>query len=536
MQRQACSWWPQDMIVALITIVSLPLFVVGLGDTYLWQDEAQTALLGRSVTRYGVPMVGFGAESLSAHMGADAGIDGIYFHISWLQAYVAAASFKIFGESSWSARLPFALAGWLCVPLVAWVVRRADGSASAGRLAALFTATSVPFIVSSRQARYYALTAAIVLLVAGAYAVLVRRATENGRMLQPSVAFGAAASLLVLSFDTTAIGVLGAIALHWILFVSRAANRSRPFWMAWGASAVLLFGWIVISLSAPMRHTNAAIAALPWRFWIGTLYYSGQIDSHIVPLPIAALAAAFALSRRRRPATTLLAAVVLGGIFGAMLSPVRFFRYAVPVVPLIFAVVAIGLAALAERGRWSKVLTGIIVIMLIASSAPFALSHHLSSTVARATGLIRVRDRSIEYRIPLSDMLRELRDPPKGPIAATVEYLRHHAKPGDALVTTYEELPLKFHTTLAVYGGETAQLPADHVKVAWIWPRHRTRVYEAERPSIEWVEQELSRGGYRRIELEVADRRWENREDPEEHIFSNPGPDGPRVVLYRAAE
>lgn len=525
-----------DIIVALVAIVSLPLFVAGLGETYLWQDEAQTALLGRSVARYGVPMVGTGSESLSAHMGADAGIDGIYLHISWLQAYLAAASFRMFGESSWSARIPFALAGWLCVPLVAWVVRRAGGSVLAARLAAFLTATSVPFIVCARQSRYYALTAALTLLTAGAYAALVRRAAGDSGERGTPMAFGAAVTLLVLSFDVTAIGVLGAIALHWVIFVRKTATRSAPFWIAWCAACAVLLGWIIVSLSAPMRHTNAALSAMPRRMWIGTLYYLGQIDSHVLPLPIAALTVALGAGRRTRPTALLLAAIALGGLGGAMLSPVRFFRYAIPVVPVILAIAAIGLAALADRARWGKAVAALIVIALVSSSAPFALSHHLSSTVARTTGVVRVRDRSIDYRVPIADLVRELRDPPRGPVAAVVEYLRTHAKPGDVLVTTYEELPLKFHTALEVYGGETAQLPPDGVKPDWIWPRHRTTIYVAERPAIEWVERELARGGYQRIELDAVDRRWENREDPEEHIFTNPGPPGPRVVLYKAAE
>ena len=129
--------------------------------------------------------------------------------------------------------------------------------------------------------------------------------------------------------------------------------------------------------------------------------------------------------------------------------------------------------------------------------------------------------------MPLADMLREFRDPPRGPIAATVEYLRGHAQPGDVLVTTYGELPLKFHTPLDVYGGETAQLPSDGVSAGLDLAAALARSTPGRRPAIEWVERELSRGGYERIELDAVDRRWENREDPEEHIFSNPGPARP---------
>src|SRR5688500_1893588 len=154
MSRTLTRAYAIDSGVALITLISLPLFVDGVGSTYLWQDEAQTALLGRSVLRYRVAMVGSGAESVSAHMGTDAGLHGIYFQISCLQAYLAAAPFKLFGESSWSARIPFAIVGWLCVPLSAWVAMRAghpEGRVAA-RIAALFVATSVPFIGSARQA------------------------------------------------------------------------------------------------------------------------------------------------------------------------------------------------------------------------------------------------------------------------------------------------------------------------------------------------------------------------------------------------
>ena len=534
-----------DRVVGLITLLSLPLFLYGLGSTYLWQDEAQTALLGRSVVRYGVPMVGSGTESLSANMGADAGLYGIYFQISWLQAYMAAASFTLFGESSWSARIPFALAGWLCVPLAAWVTMRAAPSEgrAAGRIAALFVATSVPFVVCARQARYYALTAALVLAVAGTYAVLLRPAETHQPLRLASFAFATAAMFLVLSFDVVAIGVLGAAAVHWLAFrrstesrASGSSGASASFWFAWGAAVMLLVVWIVVSLSAPIRQTNAGLSSIPVRLRYGIPYYVGQIDAHVMPVLLGVPLLALSFGRRTRSAALLLALFAAGGAAGAMLSPYRFFRYIVPVVPLIFAVAALGLAHLWQRGRWQKAIVALVIVAMISSTAPHVLSHSLTAAAAKASGLVLVQERALSTRVPLADLLGELRDPPRGPIAAMVGYLRENAQAHDVLVTTYGELPLKFHTMLDVYGGETAQLPPVHVKARWIWPRHRTRVFRAERAAVMWVEQELLGSAFERIELDAFDRRWENREDPEEHIFSNPGPPAPRVVLYRAVD
>ena len=64
---------------SLIALLSLPLFFYGLGATYLWQDEAQTALLGRSVLAHGVPMVGDGCREPVCVRGTDAGIGGDLF-------------------------------------------------------------------------------------------------------------------------------------------------------------------------------------------------------------------------------------------------------------------------------------------------------------------------------------------------------------------------------------------------------------------------------------------------------------------------
>jgi hypothetical protein len=116
-----------------------------------------------------------------------------------------------------------------------------------------------------------------------------------------------------------------------------------------------------------------------------------------------------------------------------------------------------------------------------------------------------------------------------------VGYLQQHARARDVIVATYGDLPLKFHTKLRVYGGETGELPPPGIEPQWIWPRNLT-VYADVRQVADWIGRELESGRYGRVELQAIDRRWENREDPEEHIFFNPGPPGPPVMLYRARD
>ena len=535
-----------DLTVTLIALLSLPLFFYGLGATYLWQDEAQTALLGRSVLANGVPMVGHGAESVSAVQGKDEGIGGIYFQISWLQAYLAAASFKVFGESSWSARLPFALAGWSCVPLVAWGMRNAGASVLSGRVAAFLTALSVPLIICSRQARYYALTAAFTLLAMGTYAALCMSVKEGDRRTTlASISFGTAACLLVLSFDVAAIGVLSALAVHWVLTAEEGARWERAFWIPWAVSGLLLGAWIGLSFTAPSRQENAGLGSLLKRVRQGAFYYLGQINAHIVPLPV--LLTLASLWRRMTETPSL---VDVNGN-RRMYRPPRRRRSrgnwrSHPPAGSLFPIRGSG-AAHSDRSRRDR--AGLCVV-----SRPMGQSscgrydrriHHLQRTsrmVARGTLGAREIERSYnrarpESGAPCASCHARSRTSRSAAWADCRDggYLRRHAGEGDVLVATYGDLPLKFHTRLTIYGGETAQLPPENVKADWIWSRNMT-VYENVRPVAEWVERELSRDVYRPVQLPAVDRRYENREDPEQHIFSNPGPDGPPVTIYRLSK
>src|SRR5205085_3558079 len=75
----------------------------------------------------------------------------------WLPIYVTAMSFAWLGESTLTARLPFALLGILA-PLSLYVLaRRSYADRVIAWMAALSLLASVPFLLHVRQARYYSL-------------------------------------------------------------------------------------------------------------------------------------------------------------------------------------------------------------------------------------------------------------------------------------------------------------------------------------------------------------------------------------------
>lgn len=122
--------------LTLLALAALLLFA-NLGKPMLWQDEASTALISRTLFTSPLPLGTDGRNSFSQEMGAEFGPDHVWRWQPWLPFYVLAAFFKIFGQSTFVARFPFAFFGWLTVAGTMalardlWLSRRASLMAGA---------------------------------------------------------------------------------------------------------------------------------------------------------------------------------------------------------------------------------------------------------------------------------------------------------------------------------------------------------------------------------------------------------------------
>ena len=98
-----------------VVLVAACLIFFRLDQRLLWVDEAETALLGRSVLVYGIPKAYDGRNLVSQEVGREYRADYVWRWTPWLEKYLTAGSFAVLGESTFTARLPFALVGLLSV-------------------------------------------------------------------------------------------------------------------------------------------------------------------------------------------------------------------------------------------------------------------------------------------------------------------------------------------------------------------------------------------------------------------------------------
>lgn len=135
------------------------MFLWNLGNHYLWQDEAQTALISKTVVSDGVPRGYDGRNFFSQEKGAEYGDNFVWKWHTWLPFYILAGFFKIFGTKTFVARLPFALFGIGTVFLAYFFSKALWQDKKTAAVTALLLLVSVPFLLLSRQCRYYSMSA-----------------------------------------------------------------------------------------------------------------------------------------------------------------------------------------------------------------------------------------------------------------------------------------------------------------------------------------------------------------------------------------
>jgi hypothetical protein len=481
---------PSDAaVLCALAALSATLLLAKLGNQYLWQDEAQTALLAQTILEHGIPLGSDGTNHFSQELGAEVGPDGVWRWHTWLSFYAVAASFAIFGQTTLAARLPFALLGVGCVLLTWALARELWRDRMAAGAAGLLLALSVPFLILARQSRWYALAAFLALAGLLAYA-RIRRGEWR-----PALGLLVAAVLLFHTHYLYCAVLLGSCCLHAALL---ERERWRPTLAAAVGTGVLSLPWIVWLSGVELgpgyseRLLDFRESRAYLRAFSGSLL--GVFLAHglwLLALPLLAwrrvASGRPALPRKHRVWSGVALVTLHAGVGIALLaclSPGIYLRYLTPLVPPLVALVGLLVGALARA--WPSVAALAVAAWVLSG--------------------------------PLEDFVYEITHDYDGPIEGIVGFLNTHARPWETVAIVYGDLPIKFYTRLRVIGGLTGE-DIDAARDAdWIILR-RHNLAPVSRTIREKLRRFIAEGDYQRHEIDYPDTAFENREDAREHQF-----------------
>lgn len=457
------GWKSWSVAVQLIVAcVAALLLLWGLGNPYLWQDEASTAVLARRMLRFDRPLAYDGVNLITIdHFAAEdsSSIDqrtkspqaAIDFYVRrgdlrtdtawkwqpWGQFVVAALSFKVLGATTLAARLPFALAGIVtAVVLFRFVLANFENSPMA-LLASSFLVLNAYWVLHSRQCRYYSLSSLFLVLTIAGYA----RWQRDGRW--GAAVFVIAAWCWFQVDYGTFWPVLG------VLFADAFLAQHRSFWRT-----TLVAGALAAAI-APFVYYYQLWSRLSMQ--VGTWSHRFvrnlfNINEYVLPLLIfgVTIVAWFYLRKTLLPTERRLVGIICA-IFVMLLfwvptvAPWAFLRYVIIVAPLGCLLVAWVLIRLGSSQRWGLTWAGAAIFLF---TPLLSLPLH---------GLLPVGQRgNTIFRGELQVLRTSLFGHQADPNRLVIDWLKENAVPDDEILINYEDIPLMFYLPNPIRGGIAA--------------------------------------------------------------------------------
>jgi len=532
------------MAVAAVLILS------NLDNMYLWVDESYTAMLSLNVLRFGYPLAWDGRYVISVVNGLD--LDSNYTVIShgWLPYYPVALAYLLLGASTFAGRLAMALFGLAAVPATYLLALRVSKNRSVANSTVLLLVLFVPFLLYSRQARYYPMVMFGAALFLAAYLSLLE--TERGRPWRGYWLLYVAAGVWNFQSHYAALfGLVPAIAVHLLIFGRRSYGSryviSASMAIAAAAGLWLVFAppWGYVGLQSEGRSFARAAS--------NAAHYLSQINDYYFPLLFVPLLGLLLVRRAgRRLALSsgyTLCILVIGSMvaFLAFSSPSVYLRYlaaTVPLYPLLMAGIAERLRAWRPAAAWAVL--ALFVLSNVWNILPWLGVRAAAAVLPAELPFVRaLRDtaaNNLVLRSWLAEYAYEITHDYDGPTEGIVTYLGRYAEPDDTVLTTYDWDSIAFYTGLRIInyynrddaaGAATWRSPyeADWVIPRKYWPPD-TFGYMLGQPMADEAFWKHVEARYEKIVLPYPDIPWENDPQMWYHKFRTIENED-RVVIYK---
>jgi 4-amino-4-deoxy-L-arabinose transferase-like glycosyltransferase len=475
------------IFLLVILCGSLFLLFANISNQYLWQDEAQTALISKTIFTYGVPHGYDGKNFFSQEQGREYGKNYIWQCHTWLPFYVLAVFFKVFGVNAYTARLPFLLFGFGTVLLTYFFSKALWSNMRITFIAIILLSISVPFLLLCRQCRYYSMVMFFSMLSLYAYILFLEKRKYA------TVMIFAASTLLFHSQHIYIVVLFAAILLHSIIY---HRNRLKSLLVVMAVTATVNIPWM-IWLSTTLNPTTRFIDVVTNAAAANIGLFISKIHHYIFPFWLLGVLLAIILIKKinvvryfsQKPLllerlSLLIFFVIFNIICFSIITPDFYFRYIAPSIPLL--------------------------IILIAAILDAAIGVHPLAAVAVAAILIGTGQ--------FKDYLYEITHDYDGPIEGIVCYLNEHGDSNDIVAITYGDMPLKFYTKMRIVGGLTGEDLEPAQNARWVILRHNV-LNDNDKAVMDYLLRNQVGKNYRMIKLNYPDTPWQNREDPENHYF-----------------
>ena len=516
---------------------SVLLIFLGLGDGALQVDEGADTFISTTIPKFGVPMHsdGVNATMLFADI-----YDGLFIYRTWLPYYLQALSLSVFGNSTFAARLPFAIVGMMSVIAIYFLALKLSANKITAFLAALFLASSVPALLYFRTARYVGFPILLTLLLLFFYIGIF---SDKKWKTTP---FIIVAILFFHSMYVAFAGIVLGILIHFLLhrkkippenarLVPRCTLIIACFTLPW----LIAISPVFSNISQFYVTTSDLVDTSFTGYFKHLLGYLFQTNNYIFPFIFFPLL----FLKRLRPyclQIQLLGTCIFTHLALSSSHAIPLYQYVAGIIPLFFILLAMILTLGIEKGFWiPAVTTGFLITTNLFHTGPLFPFKKFLQTQGGEIGqspYLKYASFTFMREIRFTSMFREhlyqISNPYRGPLDNIVDFFKSHGNRGQTCYIDNEPESLAFYTGLKLIDGNALDVasPPD-----WIVLRGDQRKLDGTHPVKRKLQTLIDSNSYRKFSLDGPAGRINNSYEIQIHQFRSPETTD-KVIIYRRIE
>mgnify|MGYP002631178581 CR=1 FL=1 len=524
---------------ALIFLIPLSFFLIftGLDDTVLQEDEGADTFISTTIHKYGYPTH---SDGIHYTMPEGDAFGGIFLYRTWVPYYLQSVSLFLFGQNTFSARLPFAIIGVFSVWSLYSFTLRWTNRKSIAFIASLLLATSVPALLYFRTARYIAIPMLLTPLLLRFYITIFDKSKWNPIPLT---------LVSIIYFHTMYVefaGIIMGMLIHLYIYKDRVTTTNLS--MVKGSAiftAVFCLPWLAVIPALMSKLSEFYTSASPlvdtswWRFPKHFFAFLFQINNYIFPIILAPFLFVSPLKNLRFQVSLLLFCSI-SVLITASLHSIPLMQYISACIPIFFVLLAMVVFHLFEKSiaRQSAFLLVLIFTNLIqvgpliplkqiASRYPDKFTKTDYSRNAYETFLREINLKSVSYLYG-----QELTHHYQGPLDELVRFFETHGGKGETcyIDNEAESLALLTKLTMIHHKDLDSKSPPD-----WIVLRGNQRIPQPNQITLglrQKLDTIFSKNNYEKIVLNAPIKPSNNSYDIQIHKFRSPV-SSEKVHIYR---
>ena len=372
------QWRNSRLFLILVVLIAAIFSGSGLTKYVLWDDESLTASYAVNLLKLGKVNGWDGKNLVSNNLGEDLDKDLNQKELAPLQYFVAAASIKIFGTTTFAARFPFWLIGIITIFILYFVCKEIMSENFPHILPPLIASLSVTYALFIIQSHYYSLLLLATTLLL--YSLSLLRSDKDPKLFKYALSYGIFSSLLLLfSYPLGAISVI--ISSYMILFLKDYRHKQTLTLLF--TLTIITIGLLLTMIIKNDAGTILSVHSYSQPFWIHfyellILEFTGLSSHEFIPLLLIPFLFIpwfkdkfYPLRPFSHIAFTFMAMIMIIMVIVALLSPQNLElyreyadeRYILPVIILGYFISAIAITIIsASLGYNSAILFFIILI------------------------------------------------------------------------------------------------------------------------------------------------------------------------------